>query len=111
MKTTFIPRALAGLGVISIAVVLLRPDLRAQTSGPSAEYVTISWAGRVHTHLVYPGGRGEFIGSELSKLTRPERCDERAFYLNAAMNGLVKDGWRFAGMTSDEVVMQRGVGP
>ncbi len=49
----------------------------------------------------------EFIGSEIRKLPRPDRCDERSFFMNAAMNGLVKEGWEFAGMTPDDIVMRR----
>jgi len=49
----------------------------------------------------------EFIGVELRKLTRPDRADERSFYMNTAMNGLSKNGYEFAGMTPDEVVMKR----
>lgn len=44
---------------------------------------------------------------ELRKLTRPDRADERSFYMNTAMNGLSKNGYEFAGMTPDEVVMKR----
>ena len=29
---------------------------------------------------------------------------------NATMNGLVKEGWEFAGMTSDKIVMRRPLG-
>jgi hypothetical protein len=43
----------------------------------------------------------------LTKLSRPDRADERSFYLNAAMNGLVKEGFEFAGMSQDEIVMKR----
>ena len=35
--------------------------------------------------------------------------DSRSFYLNAAMNGLTKEGYEFAGMSSDDVVMKRPV--
>ena len=84
--------------------------LQAQTTVVGSEYLTIRWAGRENTHIVRPGGQVEFLGAELRKLTRPERCDERAFYMNAAMNGLVKEGWEFAGMTSDEIVMRRPLG-
>jgi hypothetical protein len=87
-----------------------RLALQAQTTVSGSEYLTIRWAGRENTHIVRPGGQVEFVGLELRKLTRPERCDERAFYMNAAMNGLVKEGWEFAGMTSDEIVMRRPLG-
>lgn len=74
------------------------------------EYVTIRWGGRENTHLIRPGGKVEFIGFELRKLPRPERADERSFFMNAAMNGLTKEGFEFAGMTSDEIVMKKLAG-
>jgi len=74
------------------------------------EYVTIRWAGKDNTHIVRPGGQVEFIGSELRKMPKPDRTDDRAFYMNLAMNGLTKEGYEFAGMTSDEIVMRRAIG-
>jgi hypothetical protein len=71
------------------------------------EYVTIRWAGKENTHLVRPGGKVEFIGNELRKLPRPDRTDDRAFYMNAALNGLAKEGYELAATTSDEIIMKR----
>lgn len=71
------------------------------------EYVTIRWAGRENTHIVRPGGQVEFVGSELRKAQKPDRADDRAFYMNLVMNGLSKDGYEFAGMSNDEIVMKR----
>jgi hypothetical protein len=71
------------------------------------EYVTIRWAGKDNTHVIRPGGQVEFIGMELRKLPKPDRADDRAYYMNLAMNGLTKEGYEFAGMTSDEIVMKR----
>ena len=45
----------------------------------------------------------------LKKATKPERADDRAFYMNLAMNGLVKEGYELAGMNTDEIVMKRPV--
>jgi len=74
---------------------------------PRYEYVTIRWAGKENTHIVRPGGKVEFVGSELRKAQKPDRADDRAFYMNLVMNGLAKDGFEFAGMSSDEIVMKR----
>jgi hypothetical protein len=52
----------------------------------------------------------EFIGLELRKIPKPDRTDDRAFYVNLAMNGLIKEGYEFAGMSTDEIVMRRVVG-
>ncbi len=103
--------AIATIALAATAWLSFRPPLLAQTTGPgpapSGEYATIRWSGRENTHVIRPGGHVEFIGAELRKLSRPDRCDERAFYMNAAMNGLVKEGWEFAGMSPDEIVMRR----
>jgi hypothetical protein len=103
------------LPVCAAAVVLAvwpRLSVHAQPASVfgRSEYLTIRWAGRDNTHVIRPGGQVEFIGPELRKLPRPDRTDERAFYLNTAMNGLVKEGWEFAGMTPDEIVMRRALG-
>lgn len=85
--------------------------LKAADSGGSQtfEYATIRWAGRDNTHLIRPGGQTEMLGPLLTKLQRPDRVDDRAFYMNIAMNAVAKEGYEFAGMTSDEIVMKRTV--
>jgi len=98
---------LATAALVLSACLWPRLPLHAQATPSGSEYLTIRWAGRENTHLIRPGGQVEFIGAELRKLSRPDRCDERAFYMNAAMNGVVKEGWEFAGMTSDEIVLRR----
>jgi hypothetical protein len=105
MKAKFI--ALAVLTILGCAVALSM--LRAADDKPArgVEYVTIRWGGKENTHIIRPGGQVEFIGHELRKAVRPDRTDERAFYMNLAMNGLTKGGYEFAGMTSDEIVMKR----
>jgi hypothetical protein len=40
---------------------------------------------------------------------RPDRTDDRSFYMNISMNALSKEGFEFSGMTSDEIVMKRQV--
>jgi hypothetical protein len=96
------------IAVVAV-VVLAFIRLRAVESKPApaaCEYATIRWGGRDNTHIIRPGGQVEFIGAELKKLSRPERSDDRAFFMNVAMNGLVKE---FAGMNTDEIVMKRAV--
>jgi len=111
MKQHRLTIVLSAIALLLGIVAVSRGSLlaQAQPSPGSHEYLTIRWAGREHTHVIRPGGEVEFIGAELRKLPRPERADERSFFLNAAMNGLVKEGWEFAGMTSDEIVMQRSL--
>lgn len=97
------------LACVLLAVVFIRSWAQDQPLKGAFEYTTIRWAGKENTHLIRPGGKIEFIGNELRKLARPDRTDERAFYMNAAMNGLAKDGYEFAGMTGDEIVMKRPI--
>ena len=89
------------------AMVLSRTDAAEEHATRGYEYVTIRWAGRDNTHIIRPGGQVEFIGPELQRAQRPDRSDERSFYMNLAMNGLTKEGYEFAGMTGDEIVMKR----
>ena len=70
---------------------------------------TIRWAGRDNTHIIRPSTEVEFIGGQLAKVNKPSRVDDRAFYMNIAMNGLAKEGYEFAGMSSDDIVMKRAV--
>lgn len=113
MKHVKHPSVLLLLGACAIAALLLLwPPLRtaAQIESHGFEYVTIHWAGKDNTHLIRPGGNVEFIGPELKKLSRPDRCDERAFFMNAAINGLAKSGFEVTAMLNDDVVMRRGLG-
>ena len=106
MKSIFALPAL--VAVLVLHVITANPTFAAEEQPPIVfEYVTIRWAGRDNTHIIRPGGKVEFIGHEFRKVARPDRTDERAFYMNIAMNGLTKDGWEFAGMTHDEIVMKR----
>ena len=73
------------------------------------EYATIRWGGRDNTHVIRPGGNVEFVGNQLVRLRRPDHADDRSFYMNAVMNALAKEGYELAGMTSDDIVMRRGV--
>jgi hypothetical protein len=71
------------------------------------EYATIRWGGRENTHLIRPNGRVEVLGPLLSKIQRPDRADDRSFYLTIALNAVAKEGYEFVGMTGDEIVVRR----
>jgi hypothetical protein len=75
----------------------------------TAEYATIRWAGRDNTHVIRPSGHVEFVGPQLRKVNKPDRVDDRAFYMNVVMNALAKEGYEFAGISGDEIIMKRGV--
>jgi hypothetical protein len=94
--------------LIVLAAIFVLRLLAAETKTPSGyEYATIRWAGLDNTHIVRPGGHVEFIGAELRKLPKPDRADNRSFYLNCAMNGLTKEGFEFAGISNDDIIMKR----
>jgi hypothetical protein len=73
------------------------------------EYGTIRWAGKDNTHFIRPNGQVEILGPILTQLARPDKADERALLMNVAMNAVAKEGFEFAGMTSDSIVMKRAV--
>jgi hypothetical protein len=102
---------LIATGICIAGILILRTFGQERSGAPMAtqEYVTIRWAGKERTHLIRPGGKVEFIGLEIQKLPLPDHVDDRTFYLNAAMNGLSKEGYEFAGMTRDEIVMRKAV--
>lgn len=98
------------LAALTLTVFCLFRLFAAESAASTrTEYATIRWAGKDNTHVIRPGGQVEIIGVELRKAQKPDRADERAFYMNLAMNGLTKEGYEFAGMTSDEIVMKRQV--
>ncbi|HXJ58411.1 MAG TPA: hypothetical protein VNU68_17280 [Verrucomicrobiae bacterium] len=95
---------------LAITTLCLTHLWAAESQSPAPyEYVTIRWGGRDNTHIIRPGGKVEFVAMELRKVIRPDRTDDRAFYMNVVMNGLTKDGYEFAGMTNDEIVMKRAI--
>jgi|SRR4030095_1116986 hypothetical protein len=96
------------LAIITLAAFCIFRIFAVETVAPLRyEYATIRWGGKENTHIIRPGGQVEFIGAELRKAPRQDRVDDRALYMNLAMNGLTKEGYEFAGMTNDEIVMRR----
>ena len=98
--------------VAVLAVSLLLKSHAADDSGPPTtrgvyEYATIRWGGRDNTHVIRPNGKVEFVANQLKNFKRPDRADDRSFYMNIVMNGLAHDGWEVANMTSDDIVMRR----
>ena len=103
-----IARHIIVIGLLLIGTVFVARLFAVESKpGLGYEYATIRWAGKENTHIVRPAGQVEFIGQELRKVPKPDRTDDRAFYMNLAMNGLAKEGYEFAGMSSDEIVMRR----
>jgi hypothetical protein len=73
------------------------------------EYATIRWSGRDNTHVVRPSGEVEFVGPQFEKIKKPNRADDRSFYMNVVMNALSKEGYEFVGISNDDIVMKRPV--
>lgn len=99
------------LGLATLLVILQQSfaaDPSTVTSG-TYEYVTIRWAGRDNTHVIRPNGEVEFVGAQLKNFKKPDRADDRSFYMNVVMNGLAREGWELAAMTPDDYVMKRAV--
>jgi hypothetical protein len=98
------------LGAVLI-VAAFQHAMQAAEEGSKAtyEYLTIRWGGRENTHIIRPGGKVEFVGPELRRVEFPKGANDRSFFMNVVMNGLTKEGYEFAGMTNDEIVMKRGL--
>ena len=71
------------------------------------EYGTIRWAGRENTHFIRPNSSVEMLGPILAKVQRPDRVDERTFYMSIAINAVAREGFEVCTMTSDEIVLKR----
>jgi hypothetical protein len=107
MKNT---KPILTLTLIALTVFVALWLIAAEAPTPAhCEYATIRWEGRENTHIIRPGGEVEFVSLEFRKVKKPGRADERAFYMNLVMNGLTKEGYEFADMTNDEIVMKRVV--
>jgi hypothetical protein len=107
MKTNYFSIALGCAAAFCLGLLIAQSQSAEQPPVGAYEYATIRWAGRDNTHLIRPGGKTEIIGEQLRLVERPDKVDERAFYLNLAMAGLVKEGYEFAGITDDMVIMKR----
>jgi hypothetical protein len=108
-KTLSLPLRI--VAVLAVCGVLLARGLNAAdvSVADRFEYVTLRWAGRDNTHIIRPSGNVEFLGPQFVKIKRPERADDRSFYMNIAMNALAKEGYELVAMTSDDYVMKRRV--
>ena len=104
-----LPTLLIIAAIALLAILIKIPNTRANdtTTTIHTEYVTIRWSGKENIQVIRPGGQVEFIWSQLKSVRRPDRTDERAFYMNVAMNSLAKDGYEFAGLSNDDLIMKR----
>ena len=94
--------------VLSVSAVLLFKSRAAEpTTFQVVEFATIRWQGRDNSQVIRPNGKPEKLKPLFERAPRPNGLDERAYYLTIAINALAKEGYDFAGMTSDEIVMRR----
>lgn len=75
----------------------------------SFEYATIRWNGREGAQLIRPGMTVELLDPQWARIKKPDNAVEQSFYMNVEMNVLAKEGYEFAGMTTDEILMKRAI--
>jgi len=95
--------------VLAAGVGFQRLSASESNNAQRFEYATVRWAGRDNTHVIRPGGKVEMVGPQLAVVKKPDRADERAFYQNVVMNALAKEGYEFAGISNDDIIMKRAV--
>lgn len=95
--------------LIFAAVVFFAVAVKADGTN-TFEFATIRWDGD-NTYIVLPSGKVDFVGTQLKAIKKPDRVDERVFYLNVTMNSLGEKGYEFGGITGDgnTIVMKRKV--
>jgi hypothetical protein len=100
------------IGWLVLAVICLGSSatLAAETN-VIHEYATLRWDGRDNTHVIYPGGHVEILAANFKTIKKPERADERSFFMNLAMNALARQGYELVAMTGDDYVFRRPVKP
>lgn len=76
-------------------------------SQPATEYVTLHWDGRDNSHVIRPDGVVEFLGAKFKGIKKSDRADERAYFMNLAMNALSREGYELVSMTPDDYVFRR----
>ncbi len=97
---------LAGVWVVPF----LRPVKAAEGNSVAPfEYVTLHWDGIANSHFVRPNGAVEFLGTQFIRMKKPERADDRTFFLNVALNTLAKEGYELVSMTADDYVLKKRV--
>jgi hypothetical protein len=109
MKRTLFAMAIAASLLVGAGVGIQRLSASEPSVAQRYEYATVRWGGRDNTQIIRPGAKVEMVASQLAIVKKPDRADERTFYMNVVVNALAKEGYEFAGMTSDEILMKRPV--
>jgi hypothetical protein len=107
--------SLAVLSVLGLAA--LTASRAAVEPAPALfQYASIDWGGdltapaRAHVYVVRPDGKVQFFDDQLTLGKVPEGCSQRTYFMNVVMNVLAKEGYEFASMTEDEIVMKKAAG-
>ena len=101
---------LANLVILILLLCFACPGFRAVAAEEATrpyEYATLRWDGRENAHVIYPNGHVEFLAAKFKGIKKPERADERAFFMNLAVNALAQQGYELAAMTPDDYVFKR----
>lgn len=86
-------------------IVRLRAEDRPQFQ--SVQFITLRWQGRENSKVIRQNGKVEPLRVLFERFPRPDGLDERAYYMNIAMNAFATEGYDLAAMSNDEVVMRR----
>lgn len=105
MKKTILILLLTVFSVTGLSVFKLRAE--ETNSFQVIEFITIRWQGRDDTKVIRPNGKVESLKALFERAPKPDGIDERAYYMNVAMNAFAKDGYDFAGMNNDVIIMRR----
>jgi hypothetical protein len=105
------PASLLPLAALAAALCawVVATDSPPATASPKYEYATLRWDGPQNTHVIYPSGNVEVLGRQLVGIRKPDRADERAFYMNLAANALGREGYELVAMTPDDYMFRRTV--
>ena len=98
--------------VIFFAAALLFAGLAKAAEAEMFEYAVIHWDGAENTHVIFPDGTVAFVGSMLNGAKKPDRVDDRAFYMTIMVNALARQGYEFAFLSNDQntIFMKRPLG-
>ncbi len=105
MKPSWLVLLSAGAAVFGVWVVAT--DAPAKPAPVTYEYATLRWAGPQNTHVIHPSGNVEVLGRQLVGIRKPDRADERAFYMNLAANALGREGYELVALTADDYLFRR----
>jgi hypothetical protein len=102
---------LASIAIVIVAATLwgIAPSRAGEPPTGKVEYVTLRWDGRDNTHVIRPGGMIECLGPKFRAIKKPEHTDDRAFFMNLALNALAQQGYELVAMTPDDYVLRRTV--